>query len=175
MNLNALLEWDLRTSSRLRLNRSGPIRSAAAVLAHSGDSWIWLGGLALLWVLGNQQGKQLAVVMAGSIIVTAVLVLSLKFLVRRPRPEGQWGHIYRKTDPHSFPSGHAARAFMLAVVALGLAPTWFALLVVIWAPLVALARVLMGVHFIIDISVGILIGLLMGLLCLYAAQRLFIV
>ncbi len=175
MNLDALLEWDLRTSSRLRIHRPGPLRSLAAFLAHSGDSWVWLAGLALLWVFGNQQGKQVALVMAGSIVVTAVLVLSLKFLIRRPRPEGNWGHIYRRTDPHSFPSGHAARAFMLAVIALGLAPPWAALLVALWAPLVTVARVLMGVHFIIDISAGVAIGLLMGVLCLYAAQLLMVV
>ncbi|MBK7450150.1 MAG: phosphatase PAP2 family protein [Anaerolineales bacterium] len=34
-------------------------------------------------------------------------------LFKRKRPEGEWGGIYRNTDPHSFPSGHAARAFSL--------------------------------------------------------------
>ena len=47
----------------------------------------------------------------------AALVLVLKFLIRRRRPEGEWGGIYRQTDPHSFPSGHAARSVLIAVLA----------------------------------------------------------
>ena len=51
------------------------------------------------------------------ILGLAGVVLAIKFLVRRERPQGEWGGIYRNTDPHSFPSGHAARAFLIAVVA----------------------------------------------------------
>ena len=57
--------------------------------------------------------------------------------------------IYRKTDPHSFPSGHAARAFMIAVLATGLGPGWLAVVLWVWAPLVSVARVAMGVHYVL--------------------------
>jgi undecaprenyl-diphosphatase len=86
----------------------------------------------------------------------------IKFTIRRQRPEGEWGAIYRSTDPHSFPSGHAARAVMLAVVAMGTGPAWFAALLVVWAPLVCLARVAMGVHYLSDILAGMLLGLVLG-------------
>jgi undecaprenyl-diphosphatase len=86
----------------------------------------------------------------------------IKFTVRRRRPEGEWGKIYRNTDPHSFPSGHAARAVMLAVMALGLGPAWFAILLCVWAPMVVLARVTMGLHYPTDVLAGALLGLLMG-------------
>ena len=91
-----------------------------------------------------------------------MLVLIVKFTVRRRRPEGDWGDIYRSTDPHSFPSGHAARAFLLATMAVAFGPVWFAVILVIWAPLVALARVAMGVHYFSDVFVGGLFGIFMG-------------
>ena len=93
----------------------------------------------------------------------AVLVLMVKFIVRRRRPEGEWGAIYRNTDPHSFPSGHAARAFMLAVVASALGPLWLAVMLWFWAPLVSLARVSMRVHYMLDVVAGLVVGLLAGL------------
>ena len=99
-----------------------------------------------------------------AIIGLAVVVLCIKFLVRRRRPEGEWGGFYRKTDPHSFPSGHAARAFLIAVLVIGLGPAWLAAILCIWAPLVCLARVAMGVHYLSDILAGMLIGLLAGML-----------
>ena len=100
-----------------------------------------------LWASGDWFWKKWAVVQFFSISVMIVVVMSTKFLVRRRRPEGEWGGIYRNTDPHSFPSGHAARSFLIAVIATGLGPVGIAIILWIWAPLVALARVAMGVHF----------------------------
>jgi undecaprenyl-diphosphatase len=161
--LRRLLELDARLSARLRIaEQPGPLRSLAAVLAHSGDSWFWLAGLGLVWLLDPNGWRARAGVLIVSILATAALVMIIKFTVRRRRPEGEWGGIYRSTDPHSFPSGHAARAVMLAVLALGLGPAWFALLLVAWAPLVGLARVAMGVHYLSDVVVGMALGGVIG-------------
>jgi len=161
--MQRLLALDASLSARLRVaERPGLLRNLAAFLAHSGDSWFWLLGLALVWLLGSSAWKQRALVLGAGILITAVLVMLIKFTIRRRRPEGQWGGIYRSTDPHSFPSGHAVRAVMLAVVALGTGPFWFGLILALWAPLVCLARVAMGVHYLSDILAGILVGLVMG-------------
>lgn len=101
-----------------------------------------------------------------AILLTALVVFIVKFTVRRRRPEGEWGKFYRLTDPHSFPSGHAARAMMLATVALGQSPLWLGLVLLIWAPFVGLARVTMGVHYLLDVLVGMLIGLVLGVVVL---------
>jgi undecaprenyl-diphosphatase len=101
-----------------------------------------------------------------------VLVFAIKFTVRRRRPEGEWGQVYRKTDPHSFPSGHAARAALLAVLAIGLGPPWLGLLLAVWAPLVMLARVAMGVHYLSDVLAGALLGGLVGLALIWLTPLL---
>jgi undecaprenyl-diphosphatase len=93
--------------------------------------------------------------------------------VRRRRPEGEWGRIYRSTDPHSFPSGHAARAFLIATIAAGLGPPGLAIALWIWAPFVALARVAMGVHYLSDIVAGALFGILVALISLQIYRPLF--
>lgn len=158
-----LLGLDERLSRAMRIaEKPGLLRRLAAVLAHSGDSWFWLLGLLVLWLAGNAYWKEVALILAGSILITAVLVMVVKFSIRRKRPEGEWGGIYRATDPHSFPSGHAARAFLLAVLAVGLGPGWFGILLAAWAPLVSLARVAMGVHYLSDVLAGMLVGLVMG-------------
>ncbi len=157
-----MIELDARLSQRLRIaEHPGLRRTLAAVLAHSGDSWFWLAGIALLWWLGTGYWKRELLIMAVAIVVTALVVFIVKLVVRRKRPEGEWGKIYRSTDPHSFPSGHAARATMLAVIMLGMSPgVGFVLLA--WAPLVGLARVAMGVHYLSDVLAGMLIGVMIG-------------
>lgn len=160
-----LLEMDARLSSSSRLaDRPSAVRILAAIFAHSGDSWFWLLGLGLLWLAGDEFWKYRAAVLALGIAITAVMVLAIKFTVRRQRPQGEWGRIYRQADPHSFPSGHAARATMLALLALGLGPAWFGALLLIWAPLVGLARVTMGVHYLSDILAGMALGAALGFL-----------
>lgn len=164
MKIESLLELDARWSRRLRVaEKPGGLRTLAAVLAHSGDSWFWLAGLALVWLLGAPYWKSRALALAAAVLVTAVLVMAVKFTVRRRRPEGEWGAIYRSTDPHSFPSGHAARAVMLAVLMFGLGPAWLGALLLVWSPLVALARVAMGVHYLSDVVAGGVVGIVMGI------------
>lgn len=170
MDLKSVLELDARLSQRLRVaEQPGQLRSLAIFFAHSGDSWFWGAALIVLWLLGKPFWKDWSVLEFVGIAVLAALVMAIKFSVRRRRPEGEWGGIYRNTDPHSFPSGHAARAFLIAVIATGLGLTWLAVILWIWAPLVSLARVAMGVHYLSDIVAGMLVGLVMGLICLQFA------
>ena len=159
MSWKSLLELDARLSARMRVaERPGLLRTVASVLAHSGDSWFWWAGLAVLWWRGNAFWRPWTLTVLLSIIVLAVIVLAIKFSIRRRRPAGEWGSIYRITDPHSFPSGHAARAMLIFVLALGLGPAWLAILLCIWMPLVALARVAMGVHYLSDVVAGLVLG-----------------
>jgi len=162
-----LLELDGRATGQLSIaEQPGFLRSISIFFAHSGDSWFWLVGLIVLWWLGTDAWKDRAITMIFGIALTALVVFIIKLIVRRRRPEGEWGKFYRKTDPHSFPSGHAARAAMLAAVALGMGPPWFGLVILLWAPLVILARVAMGVHYLSDVLVGSMLGMLMGLVVL---------
>ncbi|OGO28296.1 MAG: hypothetical protein A2W33_03220 [Chloroflexi bacterium RBG_16_52_11] len=167
--MNKILELDARLTVSLRVAENpGALRTLAAILAHSGDSWFWLLGLGVVWFLGNAYWKDLAVLFAAGILVTAVIVMAIKFTVRRKRPVGEWGSIYRRTDPHSFPSGHAARAILLAVLALGAGPAWLAALLLPWSLAIMLARVAMGLHYLSDVLAGALVGALVGLCILIA-------
>jgi len=165
MNFRSLLELDARLSDRLRVaEKPGALRNAAVFFAHSGDSWFWFAALVLAWFFSNSTWKHWEVVEFFGILGLAGVVLAIKFMVRRERPQGEWGGIYRNTDPHSFPSGHAARAFLIAVVATPLAPLWLAALLWVWAPLVSLARVAMGVHYLSDIVAGAILGSIVGVI-----------
>ncbi len=74
------------------------------------------------------------------------------------------------TNPHSFPSGHAARSFLIAVIASVLAPPWLVVVLWVWAPLVGLARVAMGVHYVSDVIAGAILGMIIGLIGLQVYQ-----
>ncbi len=163
MTINSILEslsyWDEKCSKRLSISQeNGFTHHLAGFLAHSGDSWFWGLGLIAVLYLGAYEWKFLALWMLIGAMISAVIVFVIKQSVRRSRPAGDWGQIYRKTDPHSFPSGHASRAVLFAVLAFGLGPIWFAFVLLLWAPCVMLARVAMGVHYLSDVLAGAIIG-----------------
>jgi membrane-associated phospholipid phosphatase len=158
-----IVSLDEKITKFLRLKESGSkFRPAGIFFAHSGDSWFILAVLFVVWLIKRGFWHHTMAVMAASTIALAVIVLIIKFTIKRRRPEGEWGAIYRKSDPHSFPSGHAARTAMLATLAALFGPLWFAVALIVWAPLVSLARVAMGVHYFSDIVAGIVLGVLLA-------------
>ena len=158
--LKKILETDAQLSARMRSPiQQGFLRSLAIFFAHSGDSWFLVAGLSLFWIFSHDSAHTLSAQFIFAIVFQAVLVLVIKFTIRRSRPEGDWGTIYRSTDPHSFPSGHAARAAMLAVLAAQWVFPAAGILLALWALLVGLARVSLGVHYLVDVIGGWLIGI----------------
>jgi undecaprenyl-diphosphatase len=111
--------------------------------------------------------------LAGAILAaaasSAVLVYGLKLLVERPRPcaalPGVQALCEAPTD-FSFPSGHAAGSFtvavMLAVVLIAQGRRRLGALAVALAVLVAWSRVYLGVHFPVDVVGGALLGSAVG-------------
>jgi len=170
MFLKQLLARDSQWSKAVRIQPDQKILWKICVfLAHSGDSWYWLAGLLIIWLIGffvSPQWHRISGILAFSLLIEAAFILAVKLLVRRRRPEGDWGEIYRSTDPHSFPSGHAARMALIAIMSWGIAPMWFAVLTTLWVPLVCVARVMMGVHYWSDVVVGAIMGLISGWLLL---------
>jgi undecaprenyl-diphosphatase len=160
----SLLEADVRTSERIRrvAERAGATRPAA-LIAHSADWWWWLTGAVVVWLAGDADTRSAALTVVSTITVTAIAVQSVKWIVRRQRPSGPRDFLSRHTDPHSFPSGHAARASALMVLAIVLGPWWLALALGAWATLVAAVRVAMGVHYLSDVVIGAALGMVCGL------------
>lgn len=163
--VSELNDLDLRLTQKLHLHENeGGLKHLAAFVAHSGDSWFDLIALFLVWVFTGNPWHTLTALMAGAIVILALLVFGVKYLIGRKRPEGEWGAVYRNTDPHSFPSGHAARTAMLATISFALGPAWLGFALAAWCLMVSIARVSLRVHYLSDVLAGMVLGVLAGLL-----------
>lgn len=137
----------------------GPVsRAAATVLAHSGDSLVWLFVGVLLWRFGVAvravAGERIVLITA----ITWVASTVLKYIIKRPRPDGEQGLFYLDADQHSLPSGHATRVGGVIVVLAGLLPAWGVLGLMVWGLLVCTSRVALGLHYVGDVLVGLIVG-----------------
>jgi membrane-associated phospholipid phosphatase len=141
-------------------------------------SWVTYGGDGLVWILLALyciffNKKYLVAVIAG-IIISTLLTHFLKRIVYPDelRPinyltENFPVHVVegvKMNRMHSFPSGHTATAFTLALL------TGYISVHVIWAfalpvaaLLVAYSRVYLAQHFVTDVLAGVCVGIISGL------------
>ncbi|MCX7023036.1 MAG: phosphatase PAP2 family protein [Spirochaetes bacterium] len=151
---------DAGVSRRLRDRRpTGFPLLLTAALAHSGDSLVVLPLLTFAWWRGGFQAIGAAPAAGAAILSAMALAALAKLAFRRARPKGDWGAIYRRTDPHSFPSGHAGRTMALATVILALSGPVPGLALFAWSFAVGISRVALGVHWFLDVLAGWALGL----------------
>jgi undecaprenyl-diphosphatase len=147
-------------------------RLCALGLAHSGDMPIWIVLLACAWYFGDDAWKLRAIVAFAGLALVEIVVIGIKMIVRRQRPPGTEGMIYRKTDPFSFPSGHAARAVLLSLLALQMGPAAAFIAIVLWSPLMVISRIAIGIHYALDVAAGAVLGALLTVVLVFLAGML---
>lgn len=158
-----LSAWDENLTARLMLpEAANRWRALATVIAHLGDGWLWFLGWGLAYALGDAGLRAGILRWAGAALLTGAIVGAIKLILRRERPTAVQGFYSLRYDVHSFPSGHAARMGVAALFGplLWTGGGW------LFAPcalLVAWARVALGVHYLLDVVVGLGIGLLTAL------------
>ncbi len=159
---------DLLVSSLIDQLRVPPLTSAmtAITLTSSLLSGVIIMGF-LLYLKKKDHAKLLGIGLAAEMLIVFVL----KYSVARPRPEGglfavEW---VVDTAEYSFPSGHAALAFMAAVILGDCFGRKKELL--IYASLVSFSRVYLGVHYFTDILAGSLLGVAIGVIIIRKRGR----
>lgn len=163
--LKRLVAVDRALSARVAVP-AGPLRWLAHVVAHSGDSALWLGAAAAAILWGSPAWRSFGLRTLFATVVGALLATTIKFIVRRRRPDGPAAGLYAAVDQHAFPSGHATRIGCMLAVLTPLLPGWGVAPFFLWAGLVCLARVALQVHYFLDVIAGLAVGGLAGLLFL---------
>jgi len=162
--LRHFITIDRQSSTRLAVPREARfLRLLALIIAHSGDSPLWLTGAAMALVWGDGTWRDFGWRVLVGTLVAGAATTALKWLFRRQRPPGEGRGFYTQFDRHAFPSGHASRSACLVVLLAPLLPPWGTATFALWAGLVGLARVVLQVHFASDVAGGWVAGLLVGL------------
>ncbi|AOM01776.1 phosphatase PAP2 family protein [Cobetia marina] len=154
-----LLEWRLcRQVARLALYR--PILTLFRVVSRLGDWPVWLL-LTLSLPFHHVQGGWLMLEFGLAAGAGALLYRALKTRLCRERPFITFTTIQCTMPPldrYSFPSGHTLHAVLFASLTAQQLPE-LAILVTPLAMLIALSRVILGLHYVSDVLAGALLGL----------------
>lgn len=158
----------------LAMNRWGARRALTRffrVISRVGDGVFWYTLIALLAAFGGAYGLHAAIHMIVVGLIAATLYRVLKRWTRRPRPFRSHADItpyVAPLDEFSFPSGHTLHAVSFTLIALAYFPV-LAPLLVTFTVLVAMSRVVLGMHYPSDVLAATVIG------CLLAEASLWLV
>ncbi len=141
------------------------IRGWMVFASRAGDGWLWGAlGIGILFFGGD---RRIPALLTGgtSLALGHLTFFALKHLIGRERPCAHEAHCWAKLlppDRFSFPSGHTITAFSVAVPLSLYYPPLLATLV-FCAMSVASSRVILGLHYLSDVLVGMLIGCSIGM------------
>ena len=163
-SLARLLRWDEALLLKAtRLHRPSRTR-VARWLTRAGDASSWVAyGLALLATL-DPAGIQAALRLGTAAGLATVLSQLLKRSLGRARPDRAihgFEALAGNPDRFSFPSGHTAAAFAVAV-AFGAGPSGLAVALFLFAVALGVSRVYLGAHYPLDVAAGAALGTVAG-------------
>jgi undecaprenyl-diphosphatase len=147
-----------------RSSRWSVVRQLFRVFSWLGDGWVWYALLVALPFLHGAAGGRVAL----HLVVTGALGVAVYKLIKnravRERPYITHSAIECASVPldrYSFPSGHTLHAVSFTLVTAQNFPEWGAPLAGL-ALLIALSRVILGLHYPTDVAAGAALGGVLG-------------
>ena len=156
-----ILDLDLRGCLYFNnLSHTQSIALVFKIISRLGDGIFWFAMVAIMWLLqGPQYTIQVLYIVTFSSIGTLIYKI-LKTKTVRPRPYQVHQVIRigeRPLDHFSFPSGHTLHAVM-AMILIGYVQPLLLFIMLPFTVLVALSRMVLGLHYPTDVLVGAVIG-----------------
>ena len=142
------------------------IRDLFRLVSRLGDGLFWYSLMLLILLFEGSDGLLPVLHMALAGLSGTLLYKWLKGKTLRPRPFEVHQDIYmtgKPLDKFSFPSGHTLHAVVFGLVAINYYPA-LSFIIMPFVSMVALSRVVLGLHYPSDVLAGALIGSLIAAL-----------
>ena len=143
-----------------QLSRKKGIRSIFTVISRIGDGPFWYGLILLLPFMFGEEAISTSIQMAFAGLLGLLIYKWIKLLTERLRPFMVSTNISLGTAPldqYSFPSGHTLHAVSFSLIAVHYFPV-LAWLLIPLTFLIALSRVVLGLHYPTDVLAGATMG-----------------
>ena len=143
-----------------RSSRSSAVRQLFRAVSWLGDGWIWYALMLALPLVYGVAGLQAALHLAATGALGVLVYKLIKNHAVRERPYITHSAIECASAPldrYSFPSGHTLHAVSFTIMLTSYLPQWAAAFAAL-AALIALSRVILGLHYPTDVAAGAALG-----------------
>lgn len=171
--IKKVLDYDAELTKKFShfMEQNLPIsltKSETKFMEVSCSGFIWLPICVVMFLLHPTFSRQSAVNLLLGLLTDIVIVAIVKAFARRRRPPSKKNDYFKSigVDRYSFPSGHASRSVLLAIMYTQFSPlfdewilqTLCYILLWGWSISVCASRLLNGRHYLLDVTAGIIFG-----------------
>lgn len=135
-----------------------------SLLSRTGDGHLYALAIAMLYLFGDRFEERILAVAVLAFALELPAFFVLKNSIRRDRPCDVLStsrKAVQPSDKFSMPSGHTSAAFVVATLVFIFAEP-MAEIAFVWASLVGMSRIVLGVHYPSDVAAGALLGIVCG-------------
>jgi len=171
---HVLERWDFRASQQFNRANQRWLGQLFALCSRLGDGWIWFALMLALPLVFGAHALAISLLMLANGACCTGLYKLMKACIHRARPCEADPLIHLTVSPldrFSFPSGHTLHAVSFSIIAASFFP---ALAWGLWpfTVMVALSRLVLGLHYLSDVLVGAALGAAMASAALSAASSM---
>lgn len=153
-----------------KINQRKAVSLFFSVISRLGDGIFWYALMLSLPFIYGATGIYAALHMGVVGLIALMIYKWMKTSTQRVRPyQYDQENIFKNVaalDQFSFPSGHTMHAVSFTIVLLSYFPAWWPL-VVPFTILVAMSRLVLGLHYPTDVLMGTLIGATLSLTSIF--------
>ncbi|HLA28817.1 MAG TPA: phosphatase PAP2 family protein [Syntrophales bacterium] len=167
MRIAGIITLDRKLNSKLAVFRKPWLMTIMAVITQLGSGPFWVVAYTCIFAFAPMALMPLLIAAIEAELATLVIILTLRYLIRRERPHPGLGD--RPLDPwnrYSFPSHHSARMIMLSVVCGAHYQASLAVMLPV-AGLIGFSRLYLEKHYLSDVLTGAAVGGLVAAAALY--------
>lgn len=146
-------------------SKKNNIKRFFSIISRLGDGVLWYTLMLGLFFLFGFKGYIVAIGMGLMAIINVAIYKSLKSRLVRERPYISFRDLSCGTPPldqYSFPSGHTLHAVSFTMVCVYFFPV-FAVFLIPISILIAVSRMVLGLHYPTDVVMGTLIGIVISI------------
>lgn len=175
--LQRAIERELHFCLRVNQSLGRPvIQGFFSVISRLGDGLFWYGLIVLLPIIFGLEALRVSFLMVIAGVLNLLIYKTIKQLTCRQRPCTSNSQIIpgaHLLDHYSFPSGHTLHAAGFTTLVLHFLPA-LGLILIPFVILIAMSRVILGLHFPTDVIAGALIGTVIANLSIHFFNPLLI-
>lgn len=166
--LSPLLQIDRNISEYFAAHDSRWLNDFFRAVSHLGAGMVWISLYVLGLIFFRDHACRLILTLIFAELIGLTVIIVLRYLTRRKRPSANYRCFYLTPwNRYSFPSHHAFRVFVTAII---IGTSYPGLLpgLIITAAIIGFSRIYLSKHYLSDVLAGILLAIVVAT----ASQRL---